>query len=271
MARSQGGRRSGRPCSRPWPSQSSWAPSRYARATSPGPSPCRAATRLRRTIATSRTDSASRQGLGPTGPSYPGLPGIGCFFAARRRREGDAFALERELHLFARLVDPPLHGRERDLERVGDLGVREADHVAEEQRHLEVDVELLDRPPDRVHRLDPLERRVEDLERRHVVEVDDRARTSLVGAELVEDPVLRHLEEPGREATAEREARQALVDAEEDLLRQVLGERSVSDEAEHVVVDRNLVGAQNQREGTLIAPLGLPQYAEIRLSQRQEA
>jgi hypothetical protein len=67
-------------------------------------------------------------------------------------------------------VDPPLDRGERDLERVGDLGVREADDVAEQERHLQVDAQVLDRAPDGVDRLDPLERRVDDLERRDVLE-----------------------------------------------------------------------------------------------------
>ena len=127
----------------------------------------------------------------------------------------------------------------------------------------------LDGAPDGVDRLDPLERRVHDLERRDVLEVDDRARPPLERAQLVEHAVLRHLEEPGREAAAQREAREALVDAEEDLLRQILRERAVADEPEHVVEDGQLIGADDEREGTLIASLGLPQDAEIRLGQRQ--
>src|SRR5207248_9621787 len=55
-----------------------------------------------------------------------------------RSAEGDAVAGERELDFLPRLVDPPLDGRERNLERVGDLGIGESDHVAEEQRHLQV-------------------------------------------------------------------------------------------------------------------------------------
>jgi hypothetical protein len=37
-----------------------------------------------------------------------------------------------------------------------------------------------------------------------------------------------------------------LEDAEEDFLRQVLGERPVADEAENVVEHRNLVGPDNE-------------------------
>ena len=84
-------------------------------------------------------------------------------------------------------------------------------------------------------------------------------RPALARAELVEHAVLRHLEEPGRELRAEREPRQALEDAEEDLLRQILGERPVADEPQDVVEDRRLVGAHDQREGPLVTALGLPQ------------
>ena len=147
--------------------------------------------------------------------------------------------------------------------------VREPDDVAQQERHLQVDVEPLDRAPDRVDRLEPLERRVDDLERRDVVEIDDRARAALGRAKLVENAVLRHLEQPGRELRAKREARQPLEDAKEDLLRQILGERPVADHAQHVVVDRHLVRADDDRESSLIAPLRLPQYAVIRLGQRQ--
>ena len=66
---------------------------------------------------------------------------------------------------------------------------------------------------------------------------------------------------------AERELRQALEDAEEDLLRQVLGQRAVADEPQHVVEDRRLVGADDERERPLVAALCLPQDAEVRLRQ----
>src|SRR5919202_1468415 len=54
-----------------------------------------------------------------------------------------------------------------------------------------------------------------------------RATTARGGAQLVEDAVLRHLEQPRRELRPQREPRQPLEDAEEDLLRQVLGQRPV--------------------------------------------
>src|SRR3954471_19143286 len=79
-------------------------------------------------------------------------------------------------------------------------------------------------PPDRVDRLEPLERRVDDLELRGVVERDGRARPPLARAQLVEHAVLRHLEEPRRELRAQRELRESLEDAEEDLLRQILSQ-----------------------------------------------
>ena len=176
--------------------------------------------------------------------------------------------MERELDFLARLVDPPLHGGERDLERLGDLGVREADDVAQEQRHLEVGVERLDRSPHGVDRLGALGRRVDDLERRRVVDVHDGARTALDRAELVEHAVLRHLEQPRREARPKREARQSLEDPEEDLLRQILGEAAVTGQTQDVVVDRLLVRPNDDRERTLVAPLGLTQNAEIWLWQR---
>ena len=186
--------------------------------------------------------------------------------------ERDAFARERDLDVLARLEDPPLDGRERDLERVGDLVVREADDVAQEQRHLQVDGQRVDRAPEPVDRLDPLGRLVERLEVRRVVERDRRQRPALLRAQLVEHAVLRHLEEPGRELAAEREPRQPLEDAQEDLLRQILGERLVAvRQAEHVVVDRRLVGAQDDRERTLVAPLGLPEDGQIWLWERQES
>ena len=98
----------------------------------------------------------------------------GLFLAER-----DALAGERELDFLSRLVDAPLDRRERDLERVRDLRVREADHVAQQERHLQVDVQLSDRAPDGVDRLHALERRVHDLERRDVLERDEVPRPAL--------------------------------------------------------------------------------------------
>ena len=63
--------------------------------------------------------------------------------------------------------------------------------------------------------------------------------------------------------------RQPLVDAEEDLLRQILGQRPVADEAENVVVDRPLVGPNDDGERPLVAALGFPEDPEIRLFERQ--
>jgi hypothetical protein len=59
-----------------------------------------------------------------------------------------------------------------------------------------------------------------------------------------------------------------LVDPQEDLLRQILGEGPVSaHEPEHVVEDGRLVGAKDERESSLVTPLRLPQDAEIGLGQ----
>src|SRR6185312_3509149 len=142
------------------------------------------------------------------------------------------------------------------------------DDVTEEERHLEVDVEVLDRAPDSVDGLEPLERRVEHLERRHVVEGDDCTRPALGCAELVEHAVLRDLEEPGRELRAERELREALEDAEENLLRQVLGQRAIAHEPKHVVENRRLIRPENQGEGSFVTPLSLPQDSQIWLLER---
>ena len=79
--------------------------------------------------------------------------------------ERDALAHERDLHFLARLVDPPLDGREGDLERIGDLRVGEADHVAQQQGHLQVGAEQLDGSPERIDLLEPLDRRIHHLER----------------------------------------------------------------------------------------------------------
>src|SRR6476660_7799175 len=107
-----------------------------------------------------------------TTPSY-GAGERGLEGATRRRRrrdrDHDAVAMERELDFLARLVDAPLHGGERDLERLRDLGVREADDVTEEEGHLQVRIERLDRTPDCVDRLGALGRRVDHLERWRVV------------------------------------------------------------------------------------------------------
>ncbi len=144
-------------------------------------------------------------------------PGLSCSASPVGRDSGrrgadrhdHALPVKRELNLFPRLVDSPLDGRERDLERLRDLRVREADDIAQQQRHLEIGVQPLDRSPDGVDCLGALSRRVDDLERGNVLELDDSPRTALDGAKLVEHPVLRHLEEPGRKARAQRKSREA--------------------------------------------------------------
>ena len=97
------------------------------------------------------------------------------------------------------------------------------------------------------------------------------SRPALRGAELVEHPVLRHLEEPRRELRPVREPRQSLEDAEEDLLGQVLGQRAVADQAQDVVENRDLIGADDEGKRPFITFLSLPQDAKIRLLKRQGA
>src|SRR5205823_14469889 len=135
--------------------------------------------------------------------------------------ERDAFACECELDVLTRFIDTPLHRRERDLERIGDLRVRESDDVAQEQRHRQVDVEPFDRTPHGVDRLETLHRRIDHLEGGYLLQSYDRARAPLGGPKLVEHAVLGDLEQPGRELRAKREARQALEDSQEDFLGQV--------------------------------------------------
>src|SRR5262249_34265236 len=159
----------------------------------------------------------------------------------------------------------------RDLERVGDLGVREPDDIAQEQRHLEVDAERLDGAPDRVDRLCALERLVDHLERWNVVERDHRAGATLERAQRREHAGLGQLEQAGREPGTKREPRQAMEDAEEDLLRQVLGQGAVADEAQDVVEDGLLVGADDQGERALVAALGFAKDPWIRLYECQPA
>jgi serine/threonine protein kinase len=160
--------------------------------------------------------------------------------------ERDALARERQLNVLARLVDPPLDRGKRDLERVRDLCVGKTDDVAEQQRHLQVDIEALDRTPDGIDRLQTLHRCVDDLERRDVLERHDRARPAFRRTQLVEHTVLRHLEQPGRELRPRRETRQTLEDPEEDLLSQILRQRPVTDEPQDVVVNRDLIGADDE-------------------------
>ena len=62
---------------------------------------------------------------------------------------------------------------------------------------------------------------------------------------------------------------QALVDPQEDLLRQVLGEAAVADEAQHVVVDRLLVRPDDEGERPLVTALSLAKHTGIGLRQGQ--
>ena len=123
-----------------------------------------------------------------------------------------------------------------------------------------------DGAPDRVDHLDALRRCVDDLERGDVVE-RVRVRPALAGAQFVEHPVLRHLEEPGREAAAQGEAREAVVDPQEDVLREVLGQHAIADDAQDVVEDRRLVGRHERCERARVALLRSPKSRELGLRQ----
>src|SRR5215217_3917913 len=96
-----------------------------------GPMSCRAA-----------TPPPSRRGCWRTGCARRrasldrGVRGLGLV------AEGDALTGKRQLDFLARLVDAPLDRRQGDFERVRDLRVRETDDVAEQQGHLQLDVEV---------------------------------------------------------------------------------------------------------------------------------
>ena len=51
----------------------------------------------------------------------------------------------------------------------------------------------------------------------------------------------------------------------------VFGQRAIADETQHVVVNGRLVGPDDQAERPFIAALGLLQYTEIWLEERQVA
>jgi len=104
-----------------------------------------------------------------------------------------------------------------------------------------------------------LRRRIDDVDRGRVLERDGEVRLPLARAELVEHPVLRDLEEPRREEATQREARQPLEDAQEDVLRQVLRQSAVADGAQHVVVDRHLVHPHDHGVRALVPSLRLAQ------------
>src|SRR5262249_36098935 len=151
-----------------------------------------------------------------------------------------------------------------------DLVVGEADHIAQQEGHLEVDRQAVDRAPEGVDRLDPLNGLIEHLQGRRVVERDRIERPALLGAGLVGHAVLRHREEPGRELAAEREPRKPLVNPEEDLLRQILRERLVAvRQAQDVVVDRRFVRAHDDGKRALVASLRLTEDRQIGLGERQ--
>jgi hypothetical protein len=167
------------------------------------------------------------------------------------------------------LEDAPLGGGEGDLERLGDLGVGEPHDVAQQQRHLEVGVQGRDGAEDGVHLLEPDLRVVGREGVRHGIDVERRLAPPLAGPQLVEHPVLGHLEQPGGEAAPHVEPGKALIDAQEDLLAQVLGQGPVAaDDAQDVVEDRPLVLPHDRRECRLVAPLRSRQQGHVRLGDR---
>ena len=157
--------------------------------------------------------------------------------------------------MLAGLVNPPFHGRQRDLERVGDLVVGEADDIAQQQRCAQVDVQLLDRSPELTDRLTLLRGDIRDR-RGHLRDELGRPRTALAGTHGVQDHVLRDLEEPGRELGAMPEARQRLPDAQEHFLGQILRQLAVGDRAQDVVEDRQAIGVDDRAVRPLVALLG---------------
>ena len=121
--------------------------------------------------------------------------------------------------------------------------------------------------PERVDRLGFLDRPVEGLERRCVVERNDDVRPALARAQLIEDAVLRHLEEPRRELASQREPRQRLEDAQEDLLRQILRVRAITRQAEDVVEDGRSVRADDLGKRGLVPALSAAEDSGIRLRE----
>ena len=59
------------------------------------------------------------------------------------------------------------------------------------------------------------------------------------------------------------------MDADEDLLGEILRKATVADHSKHVVVDGPLVGADDDRERPPIASLGLPKDVLVRLFESQ--
>src|SRR4029453_87405 len=119
--------------------------------TSPRPSPNYESENCPRRAPDRWRPRASQPGAGAGGgPSRRGNSRLGEFQLVPER---DALTGERELDFLARLVDAPLDRGERDLERVGDLRVREADDVAQKQRPLEIRGQIPDGAPHCVHRV----------------------------------------------------------------------------------------------------------------------
>ncbi len=60
---------------------------------------------------------------------------------------------------------------------------------------------------------------------------------------------------------------ETVVDAQEDVLRQVLGEGPIADHPQDVVEDRRLVRDDERREGTRVTTLRLAEDRELRLGK----
>ena len=81
-------------------------------------------------------------------------------------------------------------------------------------------------------------------------------RPALPGAEVIDDTILGDLEQPRGEQASAREVRKALIDAEEDLLGQILGRAAIADETEDVRQERRLIGLDEPAERPLVTAGG---------------
>ena len=162
--------------------------------------------------------------------------------------------------LLARLVDPPLDGGERDLERVGDLRVGEPDDVAQQERHLQVEVELVDRAPDGVDRLAAARpaRRGPRAGRCRRASTSGRGRRSLARSSSSTRFFVTWNSQVVNLQRSEKRGRPWKTRRKTSCVRSSASD-AVADEPQDVVEDRRLVGADDEREGALVTPLGLAQ------------
>src|SRR5215472_17595740 len=91
-------------------------------------------------------------------------------------------------------------------------------------------------------------------------------RPTITRPDLIQHPVLRHLEQPRRELAPERERRQCLKDTQKDLLRNVLRQGSISEQPEHVVEDACLLRSNEDGERSLVTTLRPAHDLAIRLA-----